>query len=221
MKPKIIFLESQYKFSAGNKNRVEKIINETEKRAADLLKINWQINFVLYPYTSNPLMPSHGGIHAIDWIEVLIPSNFSDWTLTEIRGIICHEMHHAARGIYQYNSNSTHSLKEIVFSEGMAMSFESEFIPGFISRGAAYNPQEIEKILPLIKEQGDYLEYNHSWWFKGFQSPGYGVGKYFMDLIFKQNPYLNSAILVRTLVAELENILFKSSGINIKARPKT
>lgn len=221
MKPKIIFLESQYKFSAGNKNRVEKLINETEKKVADLLKINWQINFVLYPYTLKPSMPSHGGIHAMDWIEIIIPSIFSDWTLAEIQGTVCHEMHHAARGIYQYNSNGTHPLKEIIFSEGMAMSFESEFIPGFISRGAAYSPQEITKILPLIREQGDCSDYNHSWWFKRPQAPGYGAGKYFMDLIFKQNPYLNSAMLVRAPVAELENLLFKSSGVNIQARPKT
>jgi len=91
-----------------------------------------------------------------------------------------------------------------------------ENIPGYTPQCAIYDPAVLQGWLPILRMEKDNTNYDYQKWFEFEQGElGYSMGKYFVDLIFRRYPYLNSTMLVRAPTEELLDLLY-SSGINLK-----
>lgn len=195
MEIKVIFLDSEINFARKNKHILQKLIKKTAHQVCEVLKVNCFLNIVVYPLFSNSLI-SRGGIHTKEWIELVIPPY--QWEEIIVKAIISHEIHHLARGFIQYRvDGGAYTFLEAIFSEGLAIRFEEEYLDGFQSPYSVYDSTTLQKWIPVLRKEKDSTDYNHTFWFER-SSLGYRMGKYFVDLILKRYPYLNTILLVKT-----------------------
>lgn len=199
MKINIFFLESDIKFAKEYKEKLETIIRNSAKRAAEILGIKKKvINFTVYPSKGS----STGFSQAKEWIILNIPKNYPKSNLI---GLVSHEMHHIKTDFCNYSKRKTFS--DALFFEGLAIAFQTEQLKK-APRYARYNGKLVRKWLPILKKQDlSAKDYNYYEWFWGQgKKPkflGYKLAKYLMDQIQKNYPNLTIIDLTKKKAKDL------------------
>lgn len=215
MKVNIVFLESELKFPSGKKQLIEKTIRDAAVNAGKLLRTEGIINFTVFPAIlcchNGPLLIGRSVFN--EWITFIVPPEVN---LISVAETTFHELHHRARGYCEYTRNAKPiTFIDALFSEGLAISFATENIPGFVSPYSTYNPNTLQQYwLPEVRAKKFNINYDGRDWFNG-TGVGYRIGLYFVRLIFERFPYLNSVNLVKAPLEELLDRLYQS-GINLK-----
>jgi len=200
MKTKVIFIGES--FSLKDKRHLKSFILESTNRVAKILKIkNKSLYFTVYRFKGKTNL---GFTKAKDWIEVTIPLGKIDYK--DLEGLLCHEIHHIARGYSSMLEKGEHVFLNTIFSEGLATAFEIEQIPSRLPRYAKHNPLLIKTWLPRMAKEFSNTNYDYAEWFHGVKKPdklGYKIGKYLIDEIKRRNPSKTAANLVRVSYKKL------------------
>lgn len=207
MKINVIFLKTDIGFNREYEKRVERLIREVANQAAKILDLKGKvINFTVYPYKF-----AEGWTRAKDWITLTIPKNYPE---NELRGLVCHEMHHIKTDYCVYSERKT--FLDSLFFEGLAVAFQieqSKKIPKYVK----YDSKLIKKWLPVLRKQNfSSKKYNYYEWFWGTgklpKSLGYKLARYLIDQVQKNYPNL----IIIDLTKKRPKELLKLSGVNLK-----
>jgi len=199
-----IFIKTKKGFDKRKRQKIAKIIKETTKHVAEILKLdnNCIINFTIYPFDKDYL---GSFTQAEDFIQISVPRN-KKLNGEEIRSTIYHEMHHIKRGFFGFSKNEV-SLLDALFSEGLATVFALEQVPSYIPKWSKYTKTFIKKWLPQVKKQKFNTNYSHDEWFFGAKDKpfqlGYKLGAYFINQIKKNHPKLTALKLVKKNAKDL------------------
>ena len=200
----IIFIKTKKELDKRKQEKITKIIKQTAKHAAEILKLNNNciINFTIYPFDKKYL---GSFTQAEDFIQISIPRK-KKFIEEEMRSTIYHEIHHIKRGFFGFSKNKV-SLLDALFSEGLATVFALEQVPHYIPKWSEYTGTFIKKWIPQVKKQKFDTNYSHDEWFFGAKEKpfqlGYKLGTYLVDEIKKNNPKLTATKLVKKNVKDL------------------
>jgi len=200
MKTEVIFIGES--FSSRDKQCLKSFILKITKKVVKILQIkNKSLSFTVYRFK---IKTNLGFTKAKDWIEITIPPGKIDYK--DLEGLLCHEIHHIARGYSDMLEKGEHVLLNTIFSEGLATAFEIKQVPSRLPKYARYNPALIKAWLPRMAKEFSSKDYSYTEWFHGDGKPdkiGYKIGKYLVDEIIKRNPSKTPTNLVRVSSKEL------------------
>lgn len=205
MRSNIVFLKSKNAFNRKEKERIERLIRETTRRAIKLLKIRHSTvtNFTIYPIEGKFTL---GYAYSEDWIHLNVIKKFNE---NDLKSAVYHEMYHIADD-FTFFAKKKLSLLDVLFSEGLAVAFEMEQVPKRIPVYAKYTDALIKKWLPEVKREKLNKNYSHDEWFWGKgKKPyqlGYRTGTYLVAQIKKHNPKLTADKLINSSTIELLNL---------------
>jgi len=203
MRFNIVFIKSEDRFNKRERQKIENTIKSVVKHAAKLLKFkqNRIINFTVYRLDGKF---TFGCTYSKDWIHLNVIKKFEE---EDLSSAIYHEMHHIARGYYFFSKKRI-SFLETLFSEGLAVIFETEQLPKRIPVYAEYSDDFIKKWLPQVRKEGLWrTDFSHDEWFWGKRGKpyhlGYKLGTYLVNQIKKHNPKLTADKLTKKNVKTL------------------
>lgn len=203
MEARLVFLESQKRFSNVEKKKITALTERVFADAAKTLGITSTVNITFYRHGKG----NGGFTQAKDWIAVTIQEGAIDYD--DLEAMLYHELHHTVRDYAGYmEEGKKHYLLNSLFSEGLATAFELEKEPrGRKSTHGVYTMALVKKWLPRTKKElFSTTNYDYAGWFHGAGRPrslGYKLGKYLVDEIRKHHPELTHRDLVKKDAREL------------------
>lgn len=212
MKFNILFLKSAKGLTKGERNKIKNIIIDTTKKAVRILnlRIGYVLNFTIYPSRGRF---TWGSAYSEDWIQLYIYKK--EFKEDDLKSAVYHELHHIAR-YYTLNTERKISFLDTLFSEGLAVVFETEQVPGRVPVYAKYTEAFIKRWIPELKKENLMgSDFSHDEWFWGKRRKpyrlGYKIGTYLVRQIQKNYPKLKSEDLVKKSARDL----LKLSKVNL------
>lgn len=213
MKINIDFIEVKEDLSEKDKRRVARTIRETANHASKLLRAEGIVTFSVYPFAvaCEPLV--WGDILSNEWIRMIVPIFLNENVENKLKTFSYHEMHHLARGYYDYKMGGFNPFIDAIFSEGLAVMFEWENTR-IMHPSSTYNSNTLQQLLPEVRKNlyNTDCSLRYGWFIQS--DTGYRMGKYFVNLILAKNQDLNATKLARASTEELLDLLYHS-GINL------
>ena len=173
------------------------------------MRENFTITFTIHQFYGKFTV---GSAYTEDWIHLNVIGKF---TRDDLKSAILHEMHHLARG-YIFFTKKKISLADTLFSEGLAVVFEMEQVPGRVPLYAKYTNNFIKRWLPELRKENLWgTDFSHDEWFWGKRGKpsqlGYKIGTYLVRQIKKHHRELTAERLVK----KNAEYLLKLSKVNL------
>jgi len=121
------------KFSTIDKNKIEKIVNETITLCSKKLKIPTKNYIYIYPFIPNKEeVKIFDGVLAIASYSCVFHVFVSAKKYTEfgLKSTVAHELNHTIFYYYNYDKFNKYSLFDNIIMEGLAENFREDVIPG-------------------------------------------------------------------------------------------